>query len=216
MAHHDPKLQDQGGAGPRGARRLPGVRPDDSFLLRQRDYAFRGRFVSVSVDHIRLPGGHETRHEVLHLPSAVSVVPLLSGDRGGLEVVLVEQFRNSVEGYIHELPAGILEEGEDPAVCARRELAEETGYTAGSISHLATLYPIPGTSDHTMHFYLAEGLVPGEQRLEAAECLTVKRFLLDDLLLALRGQNTGPTIVDAKTHVGLLHAALRLGRCKQA
>lgn len=190
--------------------KLPGVRDDASFQLLERGYKFQGRFVGVSVDHIRLPGGHETHHEVLHLPSAVSVVPILEGQGGRLNVVLVEQFRNSVEGYIHEIPAGVLERGEDPAACAARELAEETGYTARSISHLATLYPIPGTSDHKMHFYLARGLTPGSQRLEEAECLMVKTFPLEDLLSALISGGP-PAIVDAKTHVGLFHAALRLG-----
>jgi ADP-ribose pyrophosphatase len=190
---------------------VSGVRPDASFQLLHREYSFRGRFVSVSIDHIRLPGGHETRHETLHLPSAVCVVPLLEARPGSVEVVLIEQLRSSVQGFIHELPAGILEPGEDPAACAARELEEETGYVADRISHLVTLLPIPGTSDHRMHFYLAEGLRAGEQRLEAAECLTVKRVPLDHVLEALLGKRE-PLIVDAKTHVGLLHVALRRTR----
>ncbi len=189
--------------------KLPGVRDDESFKIFEREFTFRGRIVSVSVDRIRLPGGHETRHEVLHLPSAVAVVPILEAEGGRKEVVLVEQFRNSVEGYIHEIPAGILEDGEDPAFCAARELEEETGYRADRVTHLVTLYPIPGTSAHKMYFYLAEGLSPGTQRLEDAECLTVKKFFLDDLLEALRSRRE-PAIVDAKTHIGLLHVALRL------
>jgi ADP-ribose pyrophosphatase len=187
---------------------MSGIRPDASFELVEREYPFRGRVVSVSVDHIRLPGGHETRHETLHLPGAVAVVPLVEVRPGVEEVVLIEQFRSSVQGYIHEIPAGILEVGEDPAACAARELEEETGYVASRVSHLVTLLPIPGTSGHRMHFYLAEGLRPGEQRLEAAECLTVKRLPLDHVLDALLGRRE-PVIVDSKTHVGLLHVALR-------
>jgi len=187
---------------------VSGVRPDASFQLLHREYPFRGRIVSVSIDHIRLPGGHETRHETLHLPSAVCVVPLLEVRPGVEEVVLIEQLRSSVQGFIHELPAGILEPDEDPAACAARELEEETGYVADRISHLVTLLPIPGTSGHHMHFYLAEGLRAGVQRLEAAECLTVKRLPLEHVLDALLGKRE-PLIVDAKTHVGLLHVALR-------
>jgi len=192
---------------------LPGVRPDAAFRIIHRDVKFRGRIVTVSVDEIRLPGGHETRHEVLHLPSAVAVVPVLAAPGRPPEIVLVEQFRNAVEGYIHEVPAGILEEGEDPAACAAREIEEETGYTASSLRPLAEFFPIPGTSAHRMHIYLAEGLRPGEQKLEAAECLAVRTFPAASLLASLRGQ--GPIhIVDAKTHVGLLHAALELGWLK--
>ncbi len=186
------------------------MRADNTFKLLSQEDKFRGRFIGVSIDHIRLPNGHETRHETLHLPSAVCVVPLLEVDGGRKEVILVEQFRNSLEGYIHEIPAGVLEVGEDPAVCAGRELMEETGYRAERISHLTTLYPIPGTSAHRMYFYLAEGLTAGSQALEAGECLLVKSFPLEDLLQALAGGGS-PSIVDAKTHVGLLHAAMRLG-----
>lgn len=185
-----------------------GVREDGEFRLLGSETAFRGKMVGVTLEHQRFPGGHEVRHEVLHLPSAVAVVPILETLPGRREVVLIEQFRSAVGGYIHEIPAGVLEEGEDPADCALRELAEETGYTAKSITPLTVVYPIPGTSAHRMHYFLAEGLVPGEQRLEAAECLTVKRFPLEDVLRSILG--SGPLeIVDAKVHIGLLHAALR-------
>jgi hypothetical protein len=86
------------------------------------------------------------------------------------------------------------------------------------VTHLATLFPIPGTSAHEMHFYLAEGLRPGAQRLEAGECLTVKKFELDRLLAGLGAADpavppaAAPVLTDAKTRIGILHAALRLGR----
>lgn len=196
---------------PTGSQLRPGVRPDAGFRLFDRELKFRGRVVGVSLDHCRFPNGHETRHEVIHLPSAVCVVPLLDSPGGSHDVVLIDQFRNSVEGYIHEIPAGILEPGEDPAECAGRELKEETGFMATTITHLTTLFPIPGTSAHQMHFYLAEGLTPGPQRLESAECLTVRTYPLTELLESLIGKQP-PIIVDAKTHVGLLHTYLRLLR----
>ncbi|MGQ9592548.1 MAG: NUDIX hydrolase [Planctomycetota bacterium] len=194
----------------------PGVRPAESFRILEREEAFRGRVVAVSVDRIVLPGGHETRHEVLHLPPAVCVVPLLEGPPGRWEVLLVEQFRNALEGYLFELPAGILEQGEDPAACAARELEEETGFRARRIAHLATLFPIPGTSAHRMHFYLAEDLEPGTQRLEASECLTVRRAPLDELAAKVLEGTGGPSaggiqIVDAKTTIGILRAAVLKG-----
>jgi len=201
-----------------------GIREDSGYRLIRRDFKYRGKVVSVSQDHFRFPDGHEARHDVLHLPPAVAIVPLLDDGRGGTDVVLVEQFRNSVEGYIHEVPAGILEEGEEPAACAARVLEEETGYVASRLTHLATLLPIPGTSAHLMHFYVAEGLSPGRQQLEASECLTVKRVPLEALVDAVLGCVTAPegsgapcgcapteapVIVDAKTHIAILHVALR-------
>jgi ADP-ribose pyrophosphatase len=178
---------------------------------------FEGRVVSVAVEHIQLPNGFEARHEILTLPRAVAVVPLLEEAGHPAEVVLVEQFRSSVRGYIHEVPAGIVEAGEEPEVCAVRELKEETGFACGRMTHLTTLYPIPGTSAHFMDFFLAQDLRPGEQELDASECLTVKRFAFDDLLASLLpplesggAPVAGPprVIVDSKTHLGLLHVAL--------
>ncbi len=196
-----------------------GVRGADDCRRIGREEKFRGRFIQVSIDRVSFPGGHEVQHEVVHLPSAVCVVPLIEA-AAALEVVLVEQFRNSLDGYIHEIPAGILEAGEDPALCARRELEEETGYRAGRLTHLTTLCPLPGVSDHRMHFFLAEDLEPGQQRLEPAECLTVKRLrfeLLLESLLCADPQNSVDVhmnddngerrvcVADAKTHLALLH-----------
>ena len=195
--------------------KLPGIREDEGFRIYERVVKFQGKVVGVSVDHIRLPSGHVTHHEVIHLPSAVTIVPLLEEEGRRPEVVLVEQFRNSVEGYIHELPAGVLERGEDPALCAARELKEETGYSSSRITHLSTLLPIPGTSGHLMHFFLAEGLAPGEPCLEESECLVVKRFLLEDLVALILGKgrerHPGVAIVDAKTHIGILQVAMLKG-----
>ena len=194
---------------------IHGVRPDESFRLIERQSRFRGRVVGVSTDRIVLPGGHETCHEVIHLPGAACVVPLLEDDDDEeVRVVLVEQFRNSVQGYIHELPAGMLEAGEDPADCAARELEEETGYRAESITHLATLCPLPGVSNHRMHFFMAEGLTPGEQQLEDAECLVVKRVPLSSLLQSILPPASAAgrvVVVDAKTHLGILHVAVLRG-----
>src|SRR5262249_8456925 len=148
----------------------PGIRSDAGFRLIERQFVFEGKIVRVSIDQARLPGGHEVRHEVLHLPSAVAVVPLLEENPGLPEGVMVDQFRTALQGCLHEIPAGILEEGEDPAACAARELEEETGYKPTRLTYLGTIHPIPGTSAHLMYFYLAEGLKPGRQLLEEAEC----------------------------------------------
>lgn len=196
---------------------IPGVRPDPGFQLIEREARFRGRVVGVSVDRFVLPGGHETAQEVIHLPSAVCVIPLLAEAGRELEVVLVEQFRNSVQGFIHEFPAGILEEGEDPRDGAERELEEETGYRAERWTHLSTVFPLPGSSNHRMHYFMAEGLTPGTQQLEDAECLSVTRVVFRSLLESVLGRaltlpaTGGVDVVDAKTHLGTLHVAMLKG-----
>jgi ADP-ribose pyrophosphatase len=195
--------------------KFTGVRDLEGYRSLAQECVFQGKVVGVSIERFVLPDGREARHEVLHLPAAVCVVPILESPGERARVVLVDQFRNSVEGCIHEIPAGILEEGEEPARCAARELAEETGYRAGRITHLTTLFPIPGTSAHRMYFYLAEDLVEGPQKLEASEFLEVKRYDFDALVASLvsglspASGDALPCIVDAKTHVGLLHVAAR-------
>ena len=193
-----------------------GIRPADGYRLFGRDVKYEGHIVTVALEHLRMPHGVEVRHEVLGLPRAVAIVPLkFSGATA--HVVLVEQFRSALGGYIHEIPAGILEEGEDPAVCAGRELHEETGYAAGRLEHLASLLPLPGTSGHLMDFYLAEDLVPGTAEPEETECLEVREFPLQTLLDAMLAPTDAETaaaevVVDSKTHLGLLHAATLLER----
>lgn len=196
-----------------------GVRRESSFQRLERTARFEGRVVGVSVDKIVLPNGNAMNQEVVHLPSAVCIVPLLTVAGGGVEVVLVEQFRGPLSGYIHEVPAGILEEGEEPGMCAARELEEETGYRSGRVAHLTTLYPSPGVSDHQMHFFVADQLAEGEQQLECAECLTVKRVPLRDLVGSILrpsahkcGQPSaepGAMIVDTKTQLALMHVVMR-------
>lgn len=196
---------------------IDGVRPDSKFERLAREKRFQGRVVGVSTDRMILPNDVEVVHEVVHLPDAVCVVPLIeSGD--GTEVVLVEQFRGALSGHIYEIPAGILEKGEAPAACAARELAEETGYRAAKVTPLTVLCPTPGTSSHRMHFFLAEELTPGTAQLEPAECLRVEQIDFDNLLTSLlRSEPTtsddGVVVVDAKTHLALLHVAwLREGK----
>jgi ADP-ribose pyrophosphatase len=123
--------------------------------------------------------------------------------------MLIRQYRYAAGGYLYEIPAGRLEDGEDPLACARRELAEETGCVAERVDHLYTLYTTPGFTDEKIHIFLAVGLTRGEVQHEADEFMEVEvRSLADALTMIERGE-----IQDAKTAVGLLYAAgFRAGR----
>ena len=126
-------------------------------------------------------------------------------------MVLIEQLRPAVGGRMFELPAGHIDEGESPREAALRELEEETGYRAGTMESLGVRYTIPGMSAQPMHFFLAGELEPGEQRLEATEHLDVHELELETLVAELLGRASGEKrIVDNKTHLGLLHAAMLL------
>lgn len=123
---------------------------------------------------VRKPGGAEFRREFIRHPGAVVVVPLL--EEPGLEprIAFVRNARWAIGRYLLELPAGTLEPGEAPELCAGRELVEETGYRADRIISLASFYTSPGLSDELMWAFVATGLTHVGQQLEADEDLSVE------------------------------------------
>jgi len=193
---------------------LPGIRgAGEAYELLATSLAYPGGWVKVFRNRIRLPNGYVAEHEIAMPHDAVSIVPVIEERPGEAEVILVEQFRSTVEGYIHEIPAGLLNPGEEPAACALRELREETGFTADRVTPIASIHPTPGFALEKMHYFLAEGLRPASgQELDPGECLQVRRFplrgLLDRLVLGIDVDGI-PPIVDAKTWVGLLYVGLR-------
>jgi ADP-ribose pyrophosphatase len=163
---------------------------------------FRGRILEVRVDEVVLGDGtHTEREKVVH-PGAVVVVALDSQGR----VALVTQYRHAVACDLVELPAGTLEEGEDPLETARRELHEEAGVTAASWQPLGSFFSSPGFLRERLHAFLARDLTRVEQALEDDEDIDVHWVPFDALL---SGQ---PPIHDAKTLATLCLAARHLER----
>jgi ADP-ribose pyrophosphatase len=143
------------------------------------------------------PDGKLHVRETVQHPGAVTILPLLDDGR----VCLIRNYRIAVEKTLVELPAGTLEPGEDPAVTARRELIEETGYRASSIEKLSEFYMSPGILNERMHLYLARGLQPGPAALEPGE--QIETWVVpwaEAMRMACDG-----SIQDAKTLVGLLY-----------
>jgi ADP-ribose pyrophosphatase len=160
---------------------------------------YEGRVVSLDVDRVCLADGGEATREVVRHPGAVVVVAL-TGDG---HVVLERQFRYAAGEVLLELPAGTLAPGEDPLDCARRELAEETGFRARRWRALSVFYTAPGFTDERMHCFLAAGAArQGEARPEADERIEVVTVPLADAVAAMaRGE-----VRDAKSIIGLLLA----------
>ena len=143
------------------------------------------------------PDGAEHVREVVRHPGAVTILPLLDDGR----VCFVQNFRVAVDRALVELPAGTLEPGEDPALTAERELAEETGYRAEQIRLLATFCMSPGILDEQMHLFLATGLRAGPMALEPGEDIRPLVITWKEALAMARDGR----IEDAKTLVGLLY-----------
>ena len=158
----------------------------------------RGRLLHVLEDEVRLPDGRHTRREYVRHPGAVMMLPFL--DSG--TVVLVRQFRYALGRHFLELPAGKIDEGEEPLATARRELKEECGYSAASWKHLATLHPCVGYSDERIELFIARELSPVGEALDDGEFLEVVTTPLEQAL----GWVRSGAITDAKTIVGLLWA----------
>ncbi len=158
---------------------------------------FRGRIATVRVDDVRLPSGRIGRREIVEHPGAAAIVAVT--DDG--DVVLVRQYRKTVESTLLEIPAGGLEPGETPLDCAQRELAEEAGLRAASMTPLVTFIPSPGILTETIAIYLARGLSPHVvPALAEEEGLRVVRVPLARIPALI---NAGE-IRDGKSLVGLL------------
>lgn len=166
----------------------------------------QGAVVSFYQGTFEAPDGERFERDVVRHPGAVSVVPV-DGD----EIVLVRQYRAPIDQLLLEIPAGKRDvHGEDPAVTARRELAEEIGMGAGSLELLLEMHHSPGFCDELQIIYLATELSVVDQALDGIEeqHLTIERLSFDDAVAAC----FDGTITDAKSIVGILAAARRLGR----
>jgi ADP-ribose pyrophosphatase len=153
----------------------------------------------LRVEERRLPrrdGRVELRQMVVH-PGSVVILPLLDDGR----IALIRNRRFTVERTLLELPAGTREPGEEPSLCAARELEEETGYAARSLEQLLAFYPSPGSSDERMVVFVARGLSPRAQRLDPSEQITLEPHTLREAVALIRGGE----IEDAKTIAALLY-----------
>ena len=158
-----------------------------------------GRVGTWVSEEVELPNGRRLVLETLNHPGAAAVIPFLDADR----ILLIRQYRHAVGGYIWEIPAGKLEPGEPPEVCAARELVEETGYRAGRIERLGEIVTTPGFTDERIHLFSAHDLVPAEKRHEVGEVIEIHEVpLAEALTMAERGD-----LIDAKSIAALFHAA---------
>lgn len=168
--------------------------PETAILKHEEIY--RGKIVTLHVDTIRQASGNSTIREVVLHPGGVTAVPVLKDGR----LLLIRQFRYPIGKYILELPAGKLDSGQPPLDTIAREIEEETGYCAGTLTYECSFYTTPGFSNECIHLFLARDLTLKEQRLEEGEHITVEPYELEECLEKIR---TGE-ICDGKTILGIL------------
>ena len=174
----------------------------DDHLIEHRvhqEELLRGRFLHAFRDTVRLPNQNlATREYVVH-PGAVMVIPMLDTP-DGLRLVMERQFRYPVRQVMTEFPAGKLDAGEDPWLCAQRELLEETGYTARQWARAGVLHPVIAYSTEVIEIWFAKDLTLGERQLDSEEFLDVFTATPAELVAWCRdGQ-----VTDAKTLTGVL------------
>ena len=182
-------------------------RPHEELLSSER--AFEGQLIKVRVDKVRLPSGHEGVRELVEHPGSVVIVPVTSDGN----VLFIRQFRYATGDYLLELPAGLIDEGEDPLTSAKRELLEETSYEAGSVRHLCTTYISPGYTEEVTTIFLAENCTPVEYEDDQDEPIQMLHVPLEEIPGMLTAGSE--TVGDAQTMLGMLWL-VRLGMTQDA
>ena len=159
---------------------------------------YQGAQFEFVTEPVELPNGRTVELDLLRHPGAAAVVPFLDDET----VLMIRQYRFATGGEILEVPAGKLDPGEAPEICAVRELEEETGYRAGRVEKLGAIWTTPGFTDEIIHLYAAFDLVPTEQNLQPDEVIQIVPMPLAEAIRGLREAE----VYDAKSGMALLLA----------
>lgn len=169
----------------------------------KRDLVHKGRIIDFYKDTIEINGVKQTTFDFINHKGASAMVPV---DQDG-KILMVRQYRNAVDSYTLEIPAGGLNPGEDSLTCAIRECEEETGYKAGEVHHLIDLYTTVAFSNEKICIYYTTGITPTKQNLDEDEFVTLEHRSIEELTeMILKGE-----IMDAKTIAAILAYKTKMG-----
>jgi ADP-ribose pyrophosphatase len=168
------------------------------FELIKSETLLQGRVFTIRRDLLKTPDGRETKLDIIEHGGSVLIIPI---DKDG-NLLFVRQYRHATGKDLLELPAGTLHAGEDPQVCAGREIREETGFAAGRLEKVGQFYLAPGYSTEFMHVYIARDLTPDPLQADADEFITLETIPMATAIeMAERGE-----MPDAKSLAGLFLA----------
>ncbi len=162
----------------------------------KKEKIFKGKLISVYRRLVRHNDGTVWERETASYDGSASAIVAIDGN----EIVLIRQFRPSVEETLIEIPAGRIDAGETPEKAAARELEEETGLKPLNLKKIAEFYPTPGFVDEKMHLFYADKFEKGSVHLDEGEVLRIFRLPLNEVDEYLRSGK----IKDAKTYIGIL------------
>jgi len=173
---------------------------DQKFIREKKELAYHAHIFDVYNDYLRLPDG---KHVVYDLVDHVDGCCVLPVDEDG-NLILVSQYRNAVDDITLEVPAGCMDEGEDPGQCAVRELEEETGYIAQELQFVTKTYLAIGTSNEQTYIYIATDLKKGIRQPDPEEFIRIRRIPLAEAMTMIQAGE----IVDSKTIIAILAYAV--------
>lgn len=162
----------------------------------------KGHIIDIYQDTIELPDGQTMEWDFIMHKGAAAIVPM---DEDG-RIIMVKQYRNAIDAYTLEIPAGGLNPGEDMKTCAMRECEEETGYKALDAIHLFDLNTTVAFCNEKIGIYFTRNLIPSKQNLDEGEYVFIERYTIDELMEKIQSGE----ITDAKTIAGLTTVKLRL------
>jgi ADP-ribose pyrophosphatase len=166
--------------------------------INNRTTLHQGRVFKLVTENVTLDNQVTTDMEFIRHPGAAAIIPMLDHTH----VILLNQYRHALRKYIWEIPAGTLDPRESVIRCAKRELIEETGFSADQWHHLGEITPVPGYSDERIHIFLAASLQPAERHLDKDEIIHVHEVACEAALDMIRRGD----IQDAKSIAGLFLA----------
>lgn len=160
------------------------------------ELVYEGKIISVYKDYLELSNGNKVVWDLVKHKGAAAVIPV----RDDGKILLVRQYRNALEEMTLEIPAGGLEQGEDPIECATRELEEETGFASKNVAHLVSTISAIGFCNERVHIYYATDLQVSKQNLDENEYVEIEAYSMDELVQMIDDGR----IQDGKTIAGIL------------